>query len=68
VEIDPVRAKLEFAQIVDEVLLQFTSQSHAKVSIKIDIEAQSSQGFTEGTQRAVKENAKVLKFGSAEFD
>ena len=68
VELDPVKAKLEFAQIVDEVLLQFTSQPNVKVTIKIDIEAQSNQGFGDSTQRAVKENATVLKFKSSEFE
>ena len=53
---------------MDEVLLQFTSQPNVKVTIKIDIEAQSNQGFREGTQRAVKENATVLKFKSSEFE
>lgn len=68
VELDPVHAKLDFAQIVDEVLLQFTSQPNVNVTIRVDIEAQSGTGFAENTQRAVKENAKVLKFGSAEFE
>jgi hypothetical protein len=63
-----VHAKLDFAQIVDEVLLQFTSQPNVNVTIRIDIEAQSPAGFGEATQRAVRENAKVLKFRSAEFD
>lgn len=68
VELDPVRAKLEFAQIVDEVLLQFTSQTNVSVKIRVDIEAQSRHGFGEGTQRAVKENATVLKFKTSEFE
>jgi predicted AAA+ superfamily ATPase len=68
-ELDPVRAKLDFAQVVDEVLLQFTSQPNVKVKIRVDIEAQAiSGGFNESTQRAVKENATVLKFSASEFE
>lgn len=34
----------------------------------VEIEADSSSGFNEGLQRAVKENCKVLNFKSAEFE
>jgi predicted AAA+ superfamily ATPase len=68
VDLDPVHAKLDFATIVDEVLLQFTSQPNVRVKIRIDIEALSGTGFSENTQRAVKENSKVLRFGTAEFE
>lgn len=68
IELDPVKAKYEFNQIVDEVALLFTQRADTKVSIKIEIEAESSAGFDEGVQRAVKENCNVLKFKNAEFE
>ncbi len=34
----------------------------------MDIEADSPAGFTDGLQRAVKENCHVLRFKQAEFD
>lgn len=68
VELDPVRAVLDFSPVVEEVVSQFTSLPGARVRIKIDIEAESEEGFGDGTVRAVKENANTLKFDSADFD
>jgi len=67
-ELDPVKAKYEFNQIVDEVALLFTQRADTKVRVKVEIEADSTAGFDEGVQRAVKENCNVLKFKNAEFE
>jgi hypothetical protein len=40
----------------------------AKLSITLDVEATSEAGFTEQQIRTVSENAKTLKFDSAEFE
>ena len=68
VELDPIKAKLSFAQIVDEVVQQFTARHDVKVKISVEIQAESSSGFDDGVQRAVKENCNVLKFKNAEFE
>lgn len=68
IDLDPVRAKMQFADIVDEVVQQFTTQTGVKVRISVEIQADSSAGFDDGLQRAVRENCSVLKFGSAEFE
>lgn len=68
VNLDPIRAKVDFAQIVDEVIQHFTSRPGAKVSISVEIRADSGSGFDESVQRAVKENCKVLHFRSSEFE
>ena len=68
IELDPVKAKYEFSQIVDEVALLFTQRADTKVRVKVEIEAHSASGFDEGIQRAVKENCNVLKFKNAEFE
>lgn len=67
VNLDPVRAKMDFATIVDEVVQQFTSDVSNKVSISIEIQASSTKGFDESCQRSVKENCNVLRFANAEF-
>ena len=68
IELDPVRAKLQFAQIVDEVVQQFTLKPGVTVSVSVEIEANSPDGFDEQIQRAVMENCRTLKFENAEFD
>jgi hypothetical protein len=50
------------------VVQQFTTRTGVKVKIAIEIQAESSTGFDEALQRAVKENCNVLKFKNAEFE
>jgi predicted AAA+ superfamily ATPase len=68
IELDPILAKKQFADLVDEVAQQFTLRPGVKVKIAIEIQAESATGFDDGLQRAVKENCNVLKFKSAEFE
>jgi len=68
VSLDPVKAKMDFATIMDEVVQQFTSKLGVDVTISVEIEARSKDGFDESLQRTVKENCNVLRFGSAEFE
>ena len=68
IEIDPIQAKKQFADIVDEVILQFTSRPGTKVKIAIEIEAEAAAGFDDSLQRVVKENCNVLRFKNAEFE
>lgn len=68
IDLDPILAKKQFADLVDEVVQQFTSKTGVKVRIAIEIQAETSAGFDDGLQRSVKENCSVLKFKSAEFE
>ena len=68
IELDPILAKKQFADLVDEVIQQFTVRAGVKVKIAIEIQAESATGFDDGLQRAVKENCNVLKFKNAEFE
>ena len=61
-------AKKQFADIVDEVVQQFTTKLGVKVRISIELEAESASGFDDGMQRVVNENCKVLKFKDADFE
>lgn len=67
-DLNPVKAKMDFAMLVDEVVQQFTAKLGVDVKISIEIQATSKAGFDEGLQRAIKENCNVLKFKSAEFE
>jgi uncharacterized protein len=69
INLDPLRAKMDFATIVDEVIEQFTVQYGVDVKISVEIQATSNKdGFDEAMQRAVKENCRVLKFCNSEFE
>jgi hypothetical protein len=67
VDLDPLRPKLQFSEIADEVLMLFTQRPDAKVRVSIQIEAESTSGFDEGMQRSVKENCDQLKIVKKEF-
>jgi uncharacterized protein len=68
VSLEPLTAKIEFNDIVNEVVEQFTTKTGVKLKISVEIEATLDVGFDESTQRAVKENCNVLKFGTYEFE
>lgn len=68
VELDPVKAKLQFSDVVEEVLMLFTQKPGMKVKVSIEIEAHSSSPFDEGTQRSVRENCTQLKFKNHSFE
>jgi predicted AAA+ superfamily ATPase len=67
-ELDPVRASLQFANIQKELIGLFTSDAETRVRIKVDIEAENPQGFDESTVRAGKENGKTLGLDSSSFE
>lgn len=68
VELDPIKAKLQFSDLADEVLMLFTQKPGVKVRISVEIEAESSVGFDDGMQRAVRENCNQLKFKNQAFE
>ena len=68
IDLDAFQAKKQFADLVDEVVQQFTVRQGVRVKITIEIQADSDAGFDDGLQRAVKENCNVLRFKNAEFE
>lgn len=68
IDLDAIQAKKQFADLVDEVVLQFTSRPGVKVKIAVEIQAEATTGFDDSLQRAVKENCNVLRFKNAEFE
>ena len=68
IDLNPVKAKLDFATIVDEILEHFTAQAGVNVTVSVEIRAERKDGFDESLQRTVKENCNVLKFGTVEFE
>ncbi len=61
-------AKKRFADLVDEVVLQFTARPGACVRIVIELQAESVSGFDDHLQRALRENCQVLRFKNVEFE
>lgn len=68
VDLDPIKAKLQFSDVAEEVLMLFTQRPGVKVRISVEIEAESPSGFDDGIQRATRENCDQLKFRNRTFD
>ena len=67
-DLNPIRAKMDFMQLVDEILIHLTERSTTSVSISVEINAEDDSGFDEGTQRTIKENCNQLNFKTSEFN
>jgi len=62
---DPIGS---FTEIVQSVIEHFTAKYGTTVTITVDLEAKSPDGFDAKLVRTVKENATTLKFKTAEFE
>lgn len=62
---DPIGS---FTEIVENVIQHFTAKYGTTVTITVDVEARSPDGFDAKLVRVVKENATTLKFKTAEFE
>ncbi|WP_020558458.1 ATP-binding protein [Thiofilum flexile] len=68
IQIDPLTAKMKFAQIIEEVVEQFTTRPNTQLNIVVEIRADSPNGFDTALQQTIKENCNTLKFDTNEFD
>ncbi|MEJ5209330.1 DUF499 domain-containing protein [Denitratimonas sp. CY0512] len=67
-ELDPVRASLDFSKLAEELIGLFSASPGSQVTIKVDIEAQNPDGFSDSVVRAARENGKVLGVRSVDFE
>jgi len=63
-----VRASMDFSTVVNEVVEQFTARTDTRVTISVEINAESAAGFDESLKRAVRENCATLRFSTSEFE
>ena len=68
VEVDATTATMDFSTIVNEVIQHFAAQAGTEVTITVEIEARSPQGFDAAFQRTISENCAVLKFNRPNFE
>ena len=68
ITLDPIQAKKQFADLVDEVVINFTKRAGVDVQITVEIHAESPEGFDDNIQRTIRENTKTLGFGDSGFE
>ena len=59
---------MQFAEIQRELVHHLQTPANATVRIRVDIKAESPDGYDESQIRTVRENARALGFGEADFD
>ncbi len=67
-ELDATRAKADFATIIDEIVMHLIKKPTVSATVKIEIIADSLEGFDDATQRTIRENSNTLKFDLSEFE
>ena len=68
-ELDPINPEGEFHEVVEEVVSLFTKKTDVTVKLRLEIEAETNGllPLDASIVRAVKENAKALKFEESDF-
>jgi hypothetical protein len=62
------RYALDFKNLADEVLAPLSAGAGVRLTVRVEIEAESLAGFDEAKIRTVSENATVLKFEQSAFE
>lgn len=64
----PANAKERLVQIADEIIAILANDPTADVKVKVEIQANFTNGVNDTTKRSVSENAKTLGFNNAEWE
>ena len=68
VELDATTATMDFSNLFNEVIQHFAARTGTEVTITIDIDARSPDGFDTVLQRTINENCAVLRFRNSSFE
>lgn len=68
IDLDSTRLGRAAGQIADEIVSHLAGLVGAKVTISLEISAETPEGFSEDVVRTVSENAKTLKFKNSGFE
>jgi hypothetical protein len=64
----PDRYALDFKTLADEVLAPLSATPGVRLTVRVEIEAETDEGFDDGKIRTVSENANVLKLEQSSFE
>jgi hypothetical protein len=68
VELNPLKVAGSAQQVADEVIRHLNGQPGAKVKVRLEIEAEAPEGYSDAMMRDIMENAATLKFTAADFE
>jgi hypothetical protein len=67
-DLDTTRINRDVQKYVEEIIQHLTSVDGAKVRVSIEVEAESSDGFTQQTVRTISENCQTLRVRDSGFE
>jgi hypothetical protein len=67
-ELDTTRINRDMQKYVEEIIQHLTSVDGAKVKISLEVEAESTDGFTQQTVRTISENCRTLRVRDSGFE
>ena len=67
-ELNADRYALDFKKVADEVIAHLAAVPGVRLSVRIEVEATTNQGFGDATVRTVGENAQTLRFEQSGFE
>jgi len=65
--LNPDRYALDFKTIADEILAHLR-QPGTRLTVRLEIEAERDEGFSEAEVRTVSENSRTLRFDQSGFE
>ena len=66
--LDDARVNRDVQRILEEVISQLTADNGVTLSLRLEVEASASKGFSQETIRAVSENCRTLKIKEFGFE
>jgi len=67
-DLDTTRINRDVQKYVEEIIQHLTSAAGAKVSVSLEVEAESADGFTQQTVRAISENCRTMRVRDSGFE
>jgi hypothetical protein len=67
-DLDTTRINRDVQKYVEEIIQHLTSVDGAKVSVSIEVEAETTDGFNQQTVRTVSENCRTLRVRASGFE
>ena len=68
IAVPPAAAKMHLVRIAEEIIAALALDPNAEVTVHLEIDATFAKGAQDQTKRTVSENAKMLKFSTAEWE
>jgi hypothetical protein len=67
-DLDTTRINRDVHKYVEEIIQHLTAVDGAKVKVSLEVEAETSDGFTQQTVRTISENCRTLRVQDSGFD